>query len=61
MRLQIANDRVDVGEYFFYERHALAHLECDKVASAFLRYFNKRVAGHILNALVSLCYIFQGI
>ncbi len=48
LRLQIADDGVDVGQELVNEGHDLADLNLDKLAPTFLRDFNESVASHVL-------------
>lgn len=55
LRLQVADDGVDVVEDLVDERHHLAHLDLNKMAPTLLCNLDKGVTGHVLHAVMSLC------
>ena len=59
MRLQVADDRVDVVNDLLDEGHVLAKLNRDKVAATLLSDLDERVARHVLNSLVGLVHEFE--
>ena len=48
LRLQIADDGVDVGQELVNEGHDLADLDLNKLTPAFLRDLDECVASHVL-------------
>lgn len=54
LRLEVADDGVNVVEDFVDEGHHLSHLHLNKVAPALLGNLDERVTGHILNSIMGL-------
>ena len=59
LRLEIADDRVDVAEQLVDEGHHLPHLDLDELPPALLCNLDERIASHVLDTLVSLVHEFE--
>ena len=54
--LKITNNSIDTGQNLFDEWHHFSDLDLNEMAPTLLRDFDERIAGHVLNAVVSLCH-----